>query len=103
MNDWKCKKCGDINDFHNPCDCGNQGILARKVMMKKRDIITIKDIREALESIKEQSNDSDVAHSMEDELLIDTLISIQNGAENPVQLAKETLKVLFIDYSKYYA
>lgn len=100
---WKCRKCHDTNEINEDCTCGNKGILARMNAMEKFGVLTVKDIKESIASIRESKDDSERAHLMEDELLIETLVSIVNGAENPRTLARNALKVLMVGYTKYYA
>lgn len=65
--------------------------------------MTVDDVQERVEVIRQIALDDETAHGMEDELYIDVLGAIANGADNPEKLAAEALKTLEIEFSRWYS
>ncbi|PJI12380.1 hypothetical protein CTV96_09540 [Bacillus altitudinis] len=63
--------------------------------------MTIDDVQERIEVIRQIALDDEVAHGMEDELYIDVLEAIANGADNPEKLASEALKTKDIEFYRW--
>lgn len=65
--------------------------------------ITIKEIRERIAKI-EASTDDEFQHREEDRLFVDVLRAIAEGeVDFPEKTAMEALKVLSIDFERWYA
>ena len=66
--------------------------------------MTVEEIRERVQQIEEyarrQSNDE--AHVDEDDLYLDTLRAIAEGASNARELAREALKANRLGYERWY-
>jgi hypothetical protein len=66
--------------------------------------MTVEDVRERLERIKQAAGDPEVAHGREDSLREDVLRHIANGwCSDPMALAHEVLKSEEIDFPRWYA
>ena len=60
-------------------------------------------IRAKVEAIQGMKWDNEVAHGLQDELLVSTLKAIAGGAENPAALAQAALEVMSIEFDRWYA
>jgi hypothetical protein len=60
------------------------------------------EVRRRVAVINALSQDSEGAHVAEDELYIDVLEAIADGAENPQGLAEEALRANDLDYLRWY-
>jgi len=65
--------------------------------------MTVDDVRERVENIRQAAFDDEVAHGMEDELYAEVLKAIANGADSPEKLAAEALKTEKIEFSRWYS
>ncbi|MEH7652306.1 hypothetical protein [Bacillus safensis] len=67
--------------------------------------MTVDDVRKRVEGLRQiaEAEDDEAAHGMEDELYIEVLGAIANGADNPEKLAAEALKTLEIEFSRWYS
>lgn len=65
--------------------------------------MTVDDVRERVENIRQAAFDDEAAHGMEDELYAEVLKAIANGADNPEKLAAEALKTEKIEFSRWYS
>ncbi|WP_024427708.1 hypothetical protein [Bacillus safensis] len=63
--------------------------------------MTVDDVQERVEVIRQIALDDEAAHGMEDELYIDVLEAIANGADNPEKLAAEALKTQDIEFYRW--
>ncbi|MFW0909667.1 hypothetical protein [Bacillus altitudinis] len=65
--------------------------------------MTVDDVMKRVEDIRQvaEAEDDETAHGMEDELYIDVLGAIVNGADDPEKLAAEALKTLEIEFSRW--
>ena len=65
--------------------------------------MTIEEIKERLKAIETIKDDDEVAHILQDELYEDVLHAIAEGSENAKDLAIEALKVMYIDFARWFA
>ncbi|WP_353854764.1 hypothetical protein [Bacillus sp. Bos-x628] len=65
--------------------------------------MTVDDVRERVDDIRHEADNDEGAHSMEDDLYIDVLEAIANGADNPEKLAAEALKTKEIEFYRWYS
>ena len=66
--------------------------------------MTIDDIEQTIARITRVClGDPEAAHCEEDDLYVDTLAAIADGAENPKELALAALQARSIDYTRWYA
>jgi len=69
--------------------------------------MTIEDIKKAIEDITKYSDDPERAHVLEDELYTTFIQSLANGEiktiEEAKQMATEIVKVLDLDFPRWYA
>jgi len=65
--------------------------------------MTIDEVRERVDDIRHGAGDDETAHGMEDNLYIDVLEAIANGAGNPEKLAAEALKTQEIEFYRWYS
>lgn len=64
----------------------------------------IQDVIRRIESIKSKSTyDPEVAHGKEDDLYLDVLVAIAEGAPNAKELAAEAIKTQGIDFPRWCA
>jgi hypothetical protein len=64
-------------------------------------MITVEEIRAKVKEISR--NDSEIAHSMEDNLYIEVLKAIAAGVDNAQTLAKEALKAHDLTFERWHA
>jgi hypothetical protein len=67
---------------------------------------TIQDVKDDIEAIKHYAcnkNDPEMAHGMEDDMFIDVLRAIADGAPDAQELAREAIKSVLLDYPRWYA
>ncbi|KLK98059.1 hypothetical protein XJ18_17675 [Bacillus pumilus] len=65
--------------------------------------MTVDDVRERVENIRQVAFDDETAHGMEDDLYIDVLEAIATGADSPEKLAAEALKTQEIEFYRWYS
>ncbi len=67
--------------------------------------MTIEQIRLRVDDIRTLARvgDCEMAHSKEDDLLAEVLLAISKGAENPRELATESVKTFDISFSRWTA
>ena len=61
------------------------------------------DIHAAVQAIRDQSGDDEGAHAAEDELYINVLAAIAEGARNPRKLAAAALETRQLGFARWYA
>jgi hypothetical protein len=66
-------------------------------------IRTVDDIEKAVTDVEAAKGDCEGVHGLEDQILIDTLQCIADGAMNPQDLAAAALKVRNVNYTRWYA
>jgi len=64
--------------------------------------LTVEQINERVKKI-DPNGDSEKEHLAEDELYLDTLRAIADGAANPVELAAAALTAHELDFPRWYA
>jgi hypothetical protein len=69
----------------------------------KGKIMTKNEVKQRVKDIKDNADDYESAHSMEDDLYQDVLNAIAEGAEDAVGLAKEALKTTKINFPRHCA
>ena len=62
-----------------------------------------KFIKAAVKEIRTCAEDNETAHALEDELYINVLQAISEGAENAKELATEALKAIEVKFTRWYA
>lgn len=65
--------------------------------------MTIDEVRQRVESIKNDDGDDEAQHAAEDDLHVSVLRAIADGAENAAELAAEALKTCDIDFCRWCA
>lgn len=65
--------------------------------------MTVDEVKERVDDIRHEAVDDETAHGMEDDLYIDVLEAIANGADNPEKLAAEALKTQEIEFYRWYS
>lgn len=66
--------------------------------------MTPEAIQARLKIIEQHANDPEAAHGFEDDLYIDVLRAIATGkCKDPQACAKEALKAIDIDFTRWYA
>lgn len=65
--------------------------------------MTIDEIQERLCKIRTMKDDEEAAHGCEDDLYLDVLTAIANGADNPRELAALAIVSKKIDFARWYA
>lgn len=65
--------------------------------------MTIEDVQDKLRVIQDVAGDNEDAHQAQDALLVEVLRAIVDGCPNSPEMAKEALKVLEIDFDRWYA
>jgi hypothetical protein len=65
--------------------------------------MTVDDVIAWVKKIEEMKGDDEGAHAEQDELLIAVLTAIANGDNEASTMADEALKVLDIEFSRWYA
>nr|MDF9458028.1 hypothetical protein [Bacillus pumilus] len=65
--------------------------------------MTVDEVKERVDDIRHGVSDDETAHGMEDDLYIDVLEAIANGADNPEKLAAEALKTQEIEFYRWYS
>lgn len=63
----------------------------------------VSEVEKRVAEIEEAKLDYEKAHALEDELYIDVMEAIAEGADNPLELAKECIKSAYIDFERYCA
>ncbi|MBD3861399.1 hypothetical protein IEE86_16865 [Bacillus sp. 28A-2] len=63
--------------------------------------MTVDEVKERVEDIRQIAFDDEAAHGMEDDLYNDVLGAIANGAGNPEKLASEALKTQDIEFYRW--
>ena len=63
----------------------------------------IEGVKERVQSIGAMGGDPEASHCAEDELFEDVLKAIRDGAEDPAGLAREALKVLDQNNTRWYS
>jgi hypothetical protein len=69
----------------------------------KGDEMTVAEINERVQQIKDKASDPETAHSAEDQLHDDVLQAIADGADNPRELAAAALATLKIEFPRWCA
>lgn len=65
--------------------------------------MTVEEIKDRVQKIRDLAGDDERAHSMEDDLHQDVLAEIANGAPNAAELAREALLTLGIEFARWCA
>lgn len=65
--------------------------------------MTPEGVKERVAKIDVLGNDPESSHCAEDELFEDVLKAIAGGASDPADLAREAIKVLDFDHTRWYA
>ena len=65
--------------------------------------MTVKDVERALLNIKDNQNDSERAHVLEDEMWHSVLIAVARGSKKAKELAKAALRSEKIEFRRWYA
>lgn len=65
--------------------------------------MTVAEIHERTQQIKDVADDPEIAHPLEDGLRRDVLEAIANGAANPRELAAAVLATSDIEFPRWYA
>jgi hypothetical protein len=65
--------------------------------------MTVEDVRARLEAIRAVADDDEQAHGLQDSLLLDVLLAIRNGADEPAALASAAVEVYDIDFERWCA
>ena len=66
-------------------------------------MMTIEEVRQAVQAVKDKSDDAEVAHGAEDALHQNVLDEIANGNPNAVELAREALKTIDLNFARWCA
>lgn len=67
---------------------------------------TLQDVKDDVEAIKHyagKNRDPEAAHSMEDDMFVDVLRAIADGAPNAQEMAREALKSVALDFPRWCA
>lgn len=65
--------------------------------------MTKSEVKKRVKDIKESAGDYESAHSMEDDLYLDVLNAIADGAKDAAELAKEAIKTTKINFPRHCA
>lgn len=65
--------------------------------------MTPEDVVKRVSEISNTSGDNEEAHVMEDNLYLEVLTAISDGASDPRGLATEAIKASMIQFSRWYA
>lgn len=65
--------------------------------------MTVEDIRAEITEIIKRTGDDESQHGREDDLHHAVLLAIAEGAPNAAELAREALKTLDLDFSRWFA
>lgn len=66
-------------------------------------MITVDEVRAAVEKIRVISDDDETAHTREDALHFKVLMAIADGAPDSRELAEEAVKTAAIDFARWCA
>ena len=64
-------------------------------------MITVAEVKRGIKRLKELSGDDERAHSLEDSLRFQVLLAIASGSDQAQLLAKEVLKTMDVDFSRW--
>lgn len=65
--------------------------------------MTVEDVKERVEGIRDRRNDDATAHQAEDQLYLDLLTAISNGeCDDPVACCKLAITVKDIQFARWY-
>ena len=64
--------------------------------------MTVEDVKKRVEKIWNEFDDDEAAHIDEDKLYTDVLIEIANGNPYAKELAREAIKVVDMDFCRWY-
>lgn len=96
---WDPDKGNFVEDSSN----GRETKQPDRADATRKEAMTVDEVREAVALIATMTHDDEAAHSNEDTLWENVLRAIADGVPHPEALAKEALKTVNLDFSRWCA
>lgn len=102
----ECETCGGVRIAEAPPSAFVSPIVAATVKFAEpaAPTLTVEDVRARVEAIRGAGagGEDAAAHIKEDELQVDVLRAIADGAPNPAELARAALATTELDFDRWY-